>query len=113
MKLGATLAIEEINAAGGINGRMLEAIWEDDAAIPAQSVSAVEKLVNRDQVAIVIGSFNSSNTLANMKVTERERVPHISPVSAAPAVTESGNKWIFRNCAPTPDYSLKLLDWVF
>jgi ABC-type branched-subunit amino acid transport system substrate-binding protein len=47
MKQGVNLAVEEINKAGGIKGRKLEPLFEDDASVPAQSVSATEKLINK------------------------------------------------------------------
>lgn len=102
MKEAAELAVEEINAAGGINGAEVVLFTEDDASVPAQAVSAVEKFITQNEVHVVIGCYNSSCSLAAMEVTTREGVPHINPISTALAITESGSEFIFRNCATNP-----------
>lgn len=112
MRNGAQLAIKEINEAGGINGHKLELIVEDDESNPAKSVAAAEKLCTQDNVALVIGSYNSSCVLANMEVTQREKCPEIDPVAVAPEVTESGNEWIFRNCATNPMQVQQLANYI-
>lgn len=113
MKQGVTLAVDEINKAGGINGQMLEPIFEDDASVPAQSVSATEKLVTKDEVAFLIGTFNSATTLADMKIIAKEKVPMLVPIAVANEITESGNKWVFRNCATNPIQAVQLMDYIY
>ncbi len=113
MKQGVELAVEEINAAGGIEGRKLQPLVEDDASVPTQSVAAAEKLTTKDEVLFVIGAYNSACVLAHMKVTEREKTPQIDPVAVAEAITSSGNKWMFRNCATNPMQVSQLCDYVF
>jgi len=112
MKRGAQLAVEEINSKGGINKKQIELFIENDEGIPAKSVNATEKLVIKDNVLTVIGSYSSSCTLANMKVTEKYEVPQICPISVATAITQSGNKFIFRNCATNPMQIGQLADYV-
>jgi branched-chain amino acid transport system substrate-binding protein len=73
----------------------------------------MQKLVNRDKIVVAIGHYNSSCTLASMQVTERAKVPHICPISTAAAITESGNKYIFRNCATNPMQVGQLTQWAF
>jgi len=91
------LAAEEINAAGGIPGvGMIEIYSEDDEGKPDVSVSAVQKLVHRDNVHAVLGAINSSATNANMKVTWDAEIPQITAISSAPTITAQGNPWIFR-----------------
>ena len=114
MKRGAQLAVNEINAKGGINGKKIELFMANDEGVPAKSVNAVEKLVIKDKSLIVIGTYSSSCTLANMRVTKKYKVPQICPISVATAITESGNSFIFRNCATNPmqvgqlaDYTIK------
>ena len=102
MKQGVNLAVEEINKAGGVKGKKLEPMFEDDASVPAQSVSATEKLITKDEVSFLIGTFNSATTLADMKIIEREKVPMLVPIAVAIQITESGNKWVFRNSATNP-----------
>lgn len=113
MKQGVQLAVEEINKAGGVNGRMLEPIFEDDASVPAQSVSATEKLITKDEAAFLIGTFNSATTLADMKVIEREKVPMLVPIAVANEITASGNKWVFRNAATNPMQARQLMDYIY
>jgi len=111
MKRGAQLAVDEINSKGGINKREIELVIENDEGVPAKSVNATEKLVIKDSVLTVIGSYSSSCTLANMKVTQKYEVPQICPISVATAITESGNKFIFRNCATNPMQIGQLADY--
>ncbi len=113
MKQGVTLAVEEINKAGGVKGRMLEPLFEDDASVPAQSVSATEKLISKDEVSFLIGTFNSATTLADMKVIERDKVPMLVPIAVAIEITESGNKWVFRNAATNPMQAEQLMNYVY
>lgn len=93
---GAMVAIEQINAAGGVLGRPLELVAEDGACIPAQSVSAAEKLVTDEEVSVLMGAFCSSSTGAVMGVSGKYGVPHITSVSTAADLTERGNRWFFR-----------------
>jgi branched-chain amino acid transport system substrate-binding protein len=96
---GIKLAAEEINAAGGIDGKLkIDLVVEDSAGIPATAVAAMTKLVGAHKVAGVVGDFASSGTLAAMEVAKRERVLLVTPISLAPKITQSGNEWVFRAC---------------
>ncbi len=113
MKQGVQLAVDEINKAGGVGGQMIEPIFEDDASVPAQSVSATEKLVTKDEVRFLIGTFNSATTLADMKVIDREKIPMLVPIAVAIEITESGNKWVFRNSATNPMQAEQLMNYIY
>ena len=113
MREAAQLAVDEINEAGGVNGRKIVLIVEDDESNPAKATSAMQKLVNRDRIAVAIGNYNSACTLAGMLVTERAKVPQLCPISTAAAITEGGSKYIFRNCATNPIQVGQLTQWVF
>ena len=113
MKQGVNLAVEEINKAGGVKGRKLEPLFEDDASVPAQAVSAAEKLINKDEVSFLIGTFNSATTLAAMKILERDKTPILVPIAVAIQITESGNKWVFRNAATNPMQAEQLMNYVY
>ena len=113
MKQGVQLAVDEINKAGGVGGQMIEPIFEDDASVPAQSVSATEKLVTKDEVRFLIGTFNSATTLADMKVIDREKIPMMVPIAVAIDITESGNKWVFRNSATNPMQAEQLMNYIY
>jgi branched-chain amino acid transport system substrate-binding protein len=90
------MAIEEINAAGGINGRPIELISEDDENDATTAVSVVNKLVNQDEVDALIGSVNSSVTLAALEVTQDIGIPHLTAISSGAAVTTSGYEYVVR-----------------
>ncbi len=93
---GVQLATKQINEAGGIDGRMIELVIEDDEQSPKVAVSAVNKLVYNDEVMAVIGTVNSSCTLASMEVTQDAEIPHITPISSGASITNVGNPWIAR-----------------
>ena len=95
---GIQMAIDEVNAAGGVNGEKIEILVEDSANVPATAVAAMEKLVGMDKVVAVIGDFGSSCTLAMMDVAKRSETALITPISLAPKITEMGNIWVFRGC---------------
>jgi branched-chain amino acid transport system substrate-binding protein len=95
-KLGIDLAVEEINAAGGINGKMIQVVYEDSQATPSQGVAAIQKLITVDKVPVIIGAMASSVTLAIAPIAEENKVVLLSPASTAPQITEAGD-YIFRN----------------
>ena len=100
-KNGIDLAVEEINAAGGINGSKIVFICEDDEGDAAKSVNAYKKLVSRDKARVVIGSLTSGCTLAITKLAQAQKVIQIAPAATAPAITDAGN-FIFRTCFIDP-----------
>ena len=92
---GIELAVEEINMQGGIAGRRIIVIQEDDKADPKTAVSALHKLINVDKVEVVIGATLSSTTLACAPIAEREKVVLLSPSAQSPKISEAGD-YIFR-----------------
>lgn len=98
---GIEMAVTEINALGGINGRKLEIFLEDDAGRPEKAKSAVEKLISEYKVHAIIGEVASTNSLAAAPVAQEARIPMITPSSTNPKVTEVGN-YIFRACFVDP-----------
>jgi len=100
VKRGIVMAEKEINNEGGILGRPLELIIEDGKADPAESVSAAEKLIVKDEVCAIEGAWASSATLAIMPVVGRYGVPLMVETSTSQKITKPGvwNKWVFRIC---------------
>jgi branched-chain amino acid transport system substrate-binding protein len=94
---GVRMAIDEINAAGGINGRKIEVVVEDDQGQPQQASTVVTKLINQDKVVAIIGEVASSNSLAAAPRAQEAKVPMITPSSTNPKVTQVGD-YIFRVC---------------
>lgn len=81
------LAVEEINKAGGINGRQIEMIYEDGKCNGKDAANAAQKLVNVDEVKIIIGGFCSSESLASLPIAEKNKVVLFSPGSSSPDLT--------------------------
>jgi len=94
---GITMAVEEINAAGGVLGRPLELITEDDQTVPGQSATAAKKLISRDKVVALLGEISSGRSLEAAPIAQAHRVPMIAPASTNPKVTQVGD-YVFRVC---------------
>src|SRR5687768_18266032 len=80
-KNGIELAVEEINNAGGINGKKIQLIVEDDQGRPEQAKTVVSKLINQDRVHAVLGEVASTNSLAAAPVAQEAKIPMITPSS--------------------------------
>lgn len=98
---GIRLAIEEINAAGGVLGRPLVLISEDDRSITEEARTAAQKLIQRDGVVALLGEVASSRSLAAAPEAQRAGIPMITPASTNPKVTEVGD-YVFRTCFIDP-----------
>ena len=98
---GTVMAVEEINATGGVLGRKLELISEDDESKPGEAATIVKKFISRDKVIAVLGEVASSRSLEAAPVCQNAHVPMISPASTAPEVTARGD-YIFRACFIDP-----------
>ena len=97
------IAIDEINAKGGVNGRKLEPIWEDSKCNPKDGNAAAQKLVNIDKVKVIIGGVCSGETLGAAPITEENKVVLISPSATSPDITKAGD-FVFR-VAPSDEYA--------
>jgi branched-chain amino acid transport system substrate-binding protein len=95
-KNGIELAVEELNAAGGINGKPIRVVYEDSKSEPKAAVDALRKVISSDKVPVVIGDVASSNVLAMAPVAEGEKVILISPGASNPDISNAGD-YIFRN----------------
>lgn len=102
IRQGAEMAVKEINAAGGVKGRKITLVVVDDASNPAQSVTAMQRLVN-EKVDLIVGGWGSSQVLANMEVSERAGIPYIVVGATNPKITTEKNKWTFRVIADDAD----------
>jgi len=92
---GFDLAVEEINAAGGVQGRPLQLLYRDDSTNPELGVSVLRDLVEGERVSVVLGAVTSSVTLRLAPYCERRRVILISPSASSPQLSEAG-QYIFR-----------------
>lgn len=96
MKKNIELYIDEINQNGGINGRKIKLIVEDDEGKPEKGISAVKKLIEKDNAIAVLGSPLSPVNLAAMKETQKAGVPHIVTSAGNPKITEQDNPYVVR-----------------
>ena len=99
------LALQEINAAGGINGKKLEFVVEDDTGRPDVGRSVVEKLITKDQVVMIGGGYSSSVTYAVAGVCQQNQKPFLINTGSADKITEAGWDYIFRLNPPASKYS--------
>ncbi|HSK71156.1 MAG TPA: ABC transporter substrate-binding protein [Pyrinomonadaceae bacterium] len=100
-KNGIELAVEEINNSGGVLGKKIQLIVEDDQGRPEQAKTVVSKLINQDKVQAVLGEVASTNSLAAAPVAQEAKIPMITPSSTNPKVTQVGD-YIFRVCFIDP-----------
>jgi branched-chain amino acid transport system substrate-binding protein len=100
-KNGVLMAVDEINKAGGIDGRQIQVLSEDDEGRPEKAATVVTKLIDQDRVIALVGEVASGNTLAAAPKSQASKVPMISPSSTNPAVTQVGD-YIFRVCFIDP-----------
>ncbi len=100
-KQGYEMALEEWNAKGGVLGRTVKLIFEDDKADPTEAANAFSKLINENHVVAIVGSVTSSCSLAGAPIAQRNKVPMITPTSTNVKVTEQGD-YIFRACFIDP-----------
>lgn len=103
---GAELAIKEINDAGGIDGKKIEAVKIDNKSDAAEATSAALKLATQEKVVAQIGSATSGNTVASVQVATQNKMPIISPSGTSETVTVnddgSVNDYAFRTCFIDP-----------
>ena len=97
---GGTMAVDEINAKGGIMGRRVEAYFGDNKGTPGEAVSAVRKLVDVDKVDVIVGQTHSGACLGSMPIIKELQVPQVTESCSNPKIREmsgkGGNEWQFR-----------------
>jgi branched-chain amino acid transport system substrate-binding protein len=98
---GTQLAVEQINAEGGVLGRPIKLVTEDNQSKAGESATVVSKMISRDGAVAILGEVASSRSLEGAPICQESRVPMISPASTNPKVTRIGN-YIFRVCFIDP-----------
>jgi len=96
-KNASEMAFDEINKKGGVLGKQIKLLVEDDQSKPEEAGTAVTKLINQDHVVAMLGHVASSHSLAAAPICQSNRVPMITPSSTNPRVTQVGD-FIFRVC---------------
>src|SRR5687768_17132229 len=98
---GTQMAVDELNASGGLLGKNVRLITEDDQSKAGEAATVARKLISRDKVIALLGEVASSKSLEAAPIAQQNKVPMISPASTNPKVTEVGD-YIFRICFIDP-----------
>jgi len=111
---GLTLAIDEINASGGLlGGRKIELIQRDDESVPPKGVVAARELIAKEKVVALFGGIDSPVALATVPVVNKEKVPYVAVWAAGTGITRNGAdpNFVFRVSAVDALVDVKLLDY--
>ena len=98
VKEGAQLLEKEVNNAGGIDGKQVQFIFEDDQATADSAMQAFNKLVHDEKVSAILGPVTSGSTLAVAPNATSSKIPLITPTSTEPTITSVGGEYVFRGC---------------
>ena len=98
---GIKMAADEVNAAGGINGKQIELLVQDDRSDASEAATIVTKFVTQDQVHAILGEVASSRSIAAAPIAQNAKIPMLTPSSTNPEVTRKGD-YIFRSCFIDP-----------
>src|SRR5713101_6506097 len=112
VRMGAEIARDWINSRGGVLGRQVQLLIEDNKSDPKEAATAAEKLIVRDKVPVIMGAWGSSMTLAAMPKLEEYGVPMVVETSSAASITKRGNPWVFRISPPSEMEALGLERYV-
>jgi branched-chain amino acid transport system substrate-binding protein len=102
---GVKLAIDEVNAAGGVKGRKIALEVMDTQGKPEETATAATRLITEKKVMLILGELGSSRTLALAPIADTHRIPAITPASTSPKITKDGEKtrpYMFRVCFIDP-----------
>jgi branched-chain amino acid transport system substrate-binding protein len=111
-KNGYQIALDEINAKGGVLGKKVELDFYDDQSKPDQAVQGVSKLVDQDHVSLLLGAYSSENTKAIINPVTTHQIPLLIPTATADNVMDSKSPWVFRICAGASDYARVWIDFL-
>lgn len=110
-KRGVELAVAQVNEAGGIGGKKVEVVFEDEKDSPKDSVNAVQKLINVDKVVALVGPMTSGGIMAAGKTAEDAKVVAISPTATTPKLSGYG-AYIYRGCSRIDQQAQALTQFV-
>ncbi len=110
-KKGYELVIDEKNAAGGIQGRTITLLVEDDEADPTKAVNLAQKVITQDKVVAAMACPNSTPTLAVVPIFAQNKVPHLTPALNVD-ITKKGSQYVFRTAPAGAAYEDTLVDFL-
>jgi len=102
-KWAAQMAADEINAAGGVNGKKIEMIFADGRCTPQASASAAEQLITQDKVQFLMGEWCSSATIAAVEAAKKYEIPFLVQISTADNIGKNGGKYTFQSAMQNVD----------
>jgi branched-chain amino acid transport system substrate-binding protein len=111
-KAGYTIAVNDINAAGGVNARRLEIVYFDDQSKPDRAVQGVATLVDQEHVPLLLGAYSSESTFAMVPAVTEKQVPLVIPTAVADNIMAAGSPWVFRLCAGSGVFATTTLDFL-
>ena len=113
---GTTMAVDEVNAAGGVLGRQIKLQIQDDASVPSQGASVAQALTTQYKMPVMLGPYNSNVAAALVAVTRKAKVPVLLNGSSATSVLRDGatqgDPWVFRQYADTDDQGFMVANYV-
>jgi branched-chain amino acid transport system substrate-binding protein len=109
---GLLMAIDEVNKAGGVKGKKIRVLSEDDQGRSDEAVTVVTKLITQKKVTMIIGEVASSRSIAAAPIAQQYKIPMISPSSTNPKVTQIGD-YIYRVCFIDPFQGLVMAKFAF
>jgi len=111
-KNGYTVALADLNGKGGVLGKPIELVFYDDQSRPDQAVQGVSKLVDQEQVPLILGAYSSENTRAIVPAVTQKQIPLIMPTATADNVMETGSAWVFRVCEGAGAYARTTVEFL-
>ena len=106
------MGLEEINAAGGVNGRLIELLIEDDRSSIDAGRSAAEKLILQDRVIALTGGYSSDVTFTVAAVAQYRKTPFLVTTGSADEITQQGAEYVFRLNQPVSEYAMALIGFL-
>jgi branched-chain amino acid transport system substrate-binding protein len=112
MKKGMMLALDDINAGGGLFGQQIDLIFGDTECKPDKGLAAVKKLVTQDDVLVVGGGYCSSVNIATSEFCQFEEVPVVVAIAISPTITNRGYDFVFRTSPNSPMFLEGMNKWL-
>jgi branched-chain amino acid transport system substrate-binding protein len=108
---GIMMAVDTVNAKGGIHGKKIEIVKMDDQGNPTLTVNAAKKIINNDKVVAAFAAPLSTTTLAALDLFNQAKIPQVSG-GQSPAITSKGSQYIFRDTASSTVFTKTAADYI-
>lgn len=111
IKNSFVLALEDVNAKGGVRGQKLDLLFEDSRSDVQTARTVTEKLISQDKVVMLTGQYASAESLPTAQVAQQSGMPFLVTTAAADEITQRGWKYIFRMAQPASEFDNALKDF--